>query len=512
MALVINTNVQSVNAQRNLTTSQTAMSTALQRLSSGLRINSAKDDAAGLAISDRFTTQIRGLNQAVRNSSDGISLAQTAESALGELTNNLQRIRELAVQSANATNSTSDRTALDLEVQQRLAEIDRIASQTSFNGQKVLDGTFGTANFQVGANAGETISVSLSQGVRTSQIGQIARATSTVETTTTNLSGSGTITVGSNAAVTIGAAAQGASAGQSVGSAYSKARAVNAASVPGLSASATNNVEFTVAATTSTGTVLVPVGTALYNLRINGQDVFANFDATTGAVLTAQQITDAINTQSSVTGVTASLTGPALRLSAVDGRDINIAQNAGVGIGGGITAQVDGASTVNGILYRDGTLDTTIANAGAYSTTAAAVNGGLVTLSAAENIVVTGDGQFLGFAQTGFTIAKDTSTLASLDVKSVVNANNTIQRVDAALTAVSSLRSTFGAVQNRFESTISNLAAVSENLEASRSRILDADFAAETATLTRAQILQQAGIAILAQANAAPQSVLALLQ
>src|SRR5262249_10588729 len=144
--------------------------------------------------------------------------------------------------------------------------------------------------------------------------------------------------------------------------------------------------------------------------------------------------------------------------------------------------------------------------------TAAAVNGGLVTLSAAENIVVTGDGTILGFAQTGFTLAKDTTTLASLDVKSVVNANNTIQRIDAALTSVSNLRSTFGAVQNRFESTISNLSAVSENLEASRSRILDADFAAETATLTRAQILQQAGIAILAQANAAPQSVLALLQ
>jgi flagellin len=250
----------------------------------------------------------------------------------------------------------------------------------------------------------------------------------------------------------------------------------------------------------------------LYSLRINGQDVFASFDSTTGAVLSAQQITDAINTQSSVTGVTASLTGAVLRLSAVDGRDINIAQNEGVGVGGGISAQVDGSSTVNGIVYRDGTLDTTIANAGAYSTTVAAVNGGLITLSASENIVVTGDGAILGFAQVGFTIAKDTSTLASLDVKSVVNANNTIQRTDAALTAVSNLRSTFGAVQNRFESTISNLSAVSENLEASRSRILDADFAAETATLTRAQILQQAGIAILAQANSAPQSVLALLK
>ena len=174
MAQVINTNVLSLNAQRNLTTSQSSLATALQRLSSGLRINSAKDDAAGLAISDRFTTQIRGLNQAVRNASDGISLAQTTESALGELTNNLQRIREIAVQSANASNSASDRAALDQEVQQRLAEVERIATQTAFNGQKVLDGTFGNAVFQVGANVGETITVGLSTSMRTTQIGKTA--------------------------------------------------------------------------------------------------------------------------------------------------------------------------------------------------------------------------------------------------------------------------------------------------------------------------------------------------
>ena len=165
MAQSINTNVASLNAQRNLNRSQGLMNTALERLSTGLRINSAKDDAAGLAISERFTTQIRGLNQAVRNASDGISLAQTTESALGELTNNLQRIRELAVQSVNATNSASDRAALNAEVTERIAEVDRIAKQTNFNGVKVLDGSFGTATFQVGANVGETISVSLTTNV-----------------------------------------------------------------------------------------------------------------------------------------------------------------------------------------------------------------------------------------------------------------------------------------------------------------------------------------------------------
>src|SRR5690348_3092891 len=183
MALVINTNVMSLNAQRNLSTSGSQLATSLQRLSSGLRINSAKDDAAGLAISDRMTTQISGLNQAARNANDGISLAQTTEGALQEVTNNLQRIRELAVQSANATNSDGDRKALDQEVQQRLAEIQRIASQTSFNGRKVLDGSFGSASFQVGANVGETISVGLNTSMKTNAIGAVSHTTSSVDLT-----------------------------------------------------------------------------------------------------------------------------------------------------------------------------------------------------------------------------------------------------------------------------------------------------------------------------------------
>src|SRR5690606_30238408 len=177
MAQVINTNIASLNAQRNLNRSQGALNTSLQRLSSGMRINSAKDDAAGLAISERFTAQIRGLNTAVRNSSDGISLAQTAESALAEVTNNLQRIRELADQSANASCAEPDRAALYAEVQQRIAEVDRIAQQTNFNGVKVLDGSFGTATFQVGANVGETISVGLTTDVTAAAIGTVNTVT-----------------------------------------------------------------------------------------------------------------------------------------------------------------------------------------------------------------------------------------------------------------------------------------------------------------------------------------------
>jgi flagellin len=306
-------------------------------------------------------------------------------------------------------------------------------------------------------------------------------------------------------AKTIGVAEQGTLAGQSVGSAYAKAEAINAASVPGLTVQAQNNIEFTVAATTGTGTG------AAYNLRINGQDVFA-YDQETGGVLSTQQIADAINAQSGTTGVTADLTGANLRLSASDGRDINISQTFGGAAGGGITAGAGGASTVNGTTYRDGTLTATITDASAYSVVAGAVNGGTLKLSATENISVTGDGIIMGFATAGFTAAKDTTTLSSANVLTLSAANDSLQRIDAALTSVSNLRSQFGAIQNRFESTIANLTAVSENLQASRSRIQDADFAAETAALTRAQILQQAGTAILAQANAAPQTVLALLQ
>ena len=508
MALMINTNAMSLNAQRNLSTSQGSLSQALQRLSSGLRINSAKDDAAGLAIASRMTTQINGLDQAQRNANDGVSLSQTTEGALQEVTNNLQRIRELAVQSANATNSASDRTALDNEVQQRLQEIERIATQTTFNGQKTLDGTFGTALFQVGANVGETISINLSQGVKASQIGQIATLTSTSATgvTQANLSGSGTIQVGASAAKTVGLAVQGSSAGQSVGSAYAKAAAVNAASVPGLTAVAANNVEFGVVATTGTG-----VGDA-YSLKINGQDIFATYDQATNGVLSAQQIADAINGQTTATGVTATLTGANLRLSAADGRDINIGQTfaGATPAAGGISAGAGGATTVNGVTYRDGAIGT-VAQATAYAANAA-TNGGTISLSASDNIIVTGDGAILGFANANTTIAKDTTTLLSQNVQTVAAANTTIQRVDAALTSISSLRSALGAIQSRFESVVTSLQTASENLSTSRSRIQDADFAAETAKLTRAQILQQAGTAILAQANSAPQSVLKLLQ
>ncbi|MEM9401847.1 MAG: flagellin [Pseudomonadota bacterium] len=466
MALTINTNVASINAQRNLTQSQGALNQSLQRLSTGLRINSAKDDAAGLAISERFTTQIRGLNQAARNANDGISLAQTSESALSEVSNNLQRIRELAIQSVNATNSASDRAALNNEVQQRLDEIDRIATQTSFNGLKTLDGSFGTASFQVGANVGETIGVSLARGVRTDQIGQIATRTGVAVDGNGFAAGDFTIAVGNGAAVEIGAAG---------GSAQDAVDAINAASVPGLTASASNSV------TSVVGNV---GGTALdtYDLTINSVNIFSGEDV--AVAITASDIATQINLFSSQTGVSASESGGSITLTAVDGRNIEIAE-AGTGI-----AAADG-----------------------FAAAETGVNRGTITLSASENITIdnSGGGAFaeLGFADGVVTL--DAQTLNGASVADLDGANNVIQRVDASLTTVSTLRSEFGALQSRFESTITNLQTVSESLTASRGRIRDADFAAETANLTKNQILQQAGVSILAQANQQPQLALSLL-
>jgi len=381
---VINTNVISLNAQRNLSSSQSSLATAMQRLSSGLRINSAKDDAAGLAISERMTSQINGLDQAGRNANDGISLAQTAEGALGSIGSNLQRVRELAVQSANATNSTSDRAAIQTEVSQLMSEIDRVANQTSFNGVKLVDGSFSSAVFQVGANAGETITVGSITDANVAALGSVTAAT-----------------------------------GQS-------------GAVSGISA-------------------LGAVGAG--KLVVNGVDVGASIGAAGSSQQRVSQVVDAINNNAQTTGVNAAFD----------------------------------AST------------------------------GHIVLTSGANIAVTGtdDGTATGFnisSSQGSATATTTTGLTSLDVSSFAGASLAIQQVDSALQQVNSARATLGAVQNRFSSVVSNLSATSENLSASRSRIRDTDFASETAEMTRTQILQQAGTAMLAQANQVPQSVLSLLK
>lgn len=377
MPQIINTNIASLNAQRNLNASQSDANTALERLSSGLRINSAKDDAAGLAISTRFESQISGLNVAQRNANDGISLAQTTEGALNEVVSNLQRIRELAIQSANATNSQSDREALDAEVQQRVDEITRIANQTTFNGLKVLDGSFGIASFQVGANSGDTISINLTSGARASDIGAIATA-----------------------------------------------------SALGVDFTDPNGVD-------AGDTLDVTVGTDPQTITFTGEET------------SISDVVETINSQLE--------------------NAVAVATDDGTGI------EIKSPEELSGIA---------------------------LTTAAASPALTAG-------AEAAAPVDE---SLESVSVDTVNGANDAILRVDSALTTINSIRSELGAIQNRFESTIANLSTTSENLSASNSRIRDADFAAESAELARTQVLQQAGLSVLAQANARPQQVLQLLQ
>ncbi len=473
MAAVINTNMASLNAQRNLNTSQSALNTSIQRLSSGLRINSAKDDAAGLAISERFTSQIRGLNQASRNANDGISLAQTAEGALGQVGDALQRIRELAVQSANATNSSSDRAALQQEVSQLVSEISRIGDTTSFNGLKILDGSYTNQQYQVGANAGEVINVSVADS-RASQLGATT-ATSSDGNTVTNfaqaLSINGTTIDTSTAA-----------------NATDVINAINAeSSTTGVTAArATSNT-----LTTTTDFVTVGVGAAA-QLTINGTTI--DFAAGT----TRDQAIDLINAKATQTGVTVAAEGTAdFKFSSANGADFTIQDTA---VANGVTgAAAFGAG---------------------ISTTATTYSAGL-TLSASLGTTISATGALAGALNLDSTAANNTSTVAvatadlqvsTMDISTVDGANTALAAADAALTQINSTRAQLGALQNRFSAVVSNLGAASENFSAARSRILDADFAAETASLTRGQILQQAGTAMLAQANQLPNNVLSLLR
>jgi flagellin len=506
MSLTLNTNIDSLNAQRNLTTSQASLSQSLERLSSGLRINSAADDAAGLAISNQFSTQINGTNQAVNNANDAISEAQTAGGALSTLTDNLQSIRTLAVEAANGSNSPSDRAALDQEVQQQIAEVSRIAAQTSFNGTNVLNGSSGVTNYQVGANVGDTISINLTQGVGASQIGQIAQSSGATPTSTVTagsesagstvgaLSGALTLAVGTGAAVTVGASVAGSLTGQTAGSAYAKAAAINAANISGLTASASTSVTDGTA-----GFSTITAGTAAagtYDLTINGTKIYAGTgNIAAGATLNAAQVAAQINlytTQDS--GVTASVNGSQITLTAADGSDIDVTQvNAS---SGGITGTG---------------FTTAIAGTGASGSTF--VNSGKVTLTADSNIAVGGStSDIAAIGQTLGTISLGTATLANANVLTVSAANATIYAVDAALATVSQFQSQLGAIQNRFTSTVANLQSTAQNLTSSRSTIQDADFASETANLTQSQVLQQAGISVLSQANQEPQLILKLLQ
>jgi flagellin len=393
----INTNIPSINAQRNLRTSASSLATSMQRLSSGLRVNSAKDDAAGLAIAERMGVQSRGLSVAARNSNDGISLAQTAEGALGKVGDMLQRMRELAVQSSNTTNSSADRVALQAEVKQLTDEIDRVAKQTSFNGQRIVDGSFVGAVFQTGANAGENITV-----------GALTNATAT-GLSDVNYSSSNTDS------------------------------AVSAAGITDI----TNAI--------ATGTLSIQVGSVTADLGAIA--VSSSGDERLGKVV------EAINRKTADTGVTAYM-----------------------------SKNVDGSYAVevfSSKLNTDGTA--AVATLGGFTATTTGMVGGVTTATR-----VTG--------------------IDSLSVSTQAGSWLALKKLDSAIDQVNGARANLGAIQSRFESAVSNIGIQVENIEASRGRVMDADYAKETSNLSRSQILQQAGMAMVAQANQLPQGVLALLR
>lgn len=700
MPAIINTNISSLNAQRNLDSSQNSLSIALQRLSSGLRINSAKDDAAGLAIAERFTAQIRGNTQAARNANDGISLAQTAEGDLVQIGNNLQRIRELAVQSANATNSASDRAALQAEAGLLIAEIDRVAANSAFNGVKLLDGSFTAQQFQVGANgtANDRITLDAIASARISVLGASTTYSTTLASAgavTSNALADGDLVING---IGISAATAGAGAGQTTDSAYAKAAAINALSadtnvtatagavnVAGIAATTTftaatpatvvggaaptaTKTQVTGAAVTDfvtpgngdiTGTDIVISGVAVgSNITGGGSalgqatNLVAAINGTAG--ITALGITASVNATNdginlrdaqgdaitvtlaatatlANTGLTSGTNQAANVYDALSGTDLVVGGNqivvtetvgtaaahaakieTAIELFSGYTASVSGGNVITASRTDGTNFTVTTANDGAASSGFAAsttsvdgvaasnsiatlangdvtINGvsiGVIaaatnaasrgtTLAAAINSVqsTTGvtataaasgalsltaaDGRnitiaFAGAGSTGTTgltagTTRGTLTLASTDaagitiagnnpayagfsagttaatatgngglnlltIATVAGSNAALATIDAALTTVNSSRATLGAVQNRFASTVASLQTTVENLSASRSRIQDADFAAETAALSRSQILQQAGTAILAQANASSNSVLSLLR
>ncbi|MFJ7566481.1 flagellin [Herminiimonas sp. NPDC097707] len=619
MAAVINTNLASLNAQRNLNTSQSALNTSLQRLSSGLRINSAKDDAAGLAISERFNTQIRGLNVAVRNANDGISLAQSAEGAMTEIGNNLQRIRELAVQSRNATNSVSDRAALDAEAQQLKAEVDRVADTTAFNGLKLLDGSFTAQAFQVGANQGETIDIASIVNANSTSLGTwdsvaapavagsytvasvsnfnfgaaaaspatytsgtvaagdySTTGTNSAATYTTDTIGAGTagqtfsITPANGTAFTVALAAPTTDAADMLAEITSTAGYAAAGFTVALGAGAdsdklvfTNSttgagniaIGGTNAALIAGGTVVDTAGSAVdtsanktftlqgpggaastFTLSSNITSAADMVAAITGgantAAYAASGVTAAVGTGANAGKVVFTATTPGAGAVTIAGTDNALLTTGGVAAAGGAAGasnasgfSVDGTavSLTTNVTDQAGMIAAlqaqltgyTVAASGASGFSITSATAGVATPAAISAFTGNGNAAFGGgtaVAGVDAVVATSQTGFATLNITSAAGADNAILAMDGALTAINTARASMGAIQNRFSSVVASVQTTAENLAASRSRILDTDFAAETANLTRGQILQQAGTAMLAQANSLPNGVLALLR
>ena len=501
MAQTINTNIASLTAQRNLASSQKDAATAMQRLSSGLRINSAKDDAAGLAIANRLTSQINGINMAVRNANDAISVSQIAEGALSESSDILQRMRELAVQSANASNSSADRTSLQLEVTQLSAELDRIANTTSFGNTKLLNGSFSEKSFQVGAQSGETFELSISSA-RASDMG----TTYTVAGMMTNLeiAASATTVAGANpiTAQNLTFSVGGELTTIAV-AADSSAKAIAntiSSQVGGLTASASTTATLDFSTDTA--------GSATTGFTINGVTLSIDMSSDNTDDLKANSLRDAINADTTLSAtLTATATTGTVTIVDADGDNIEVTLASTNTAGSTDITMNSGSNTDNALLVEDGAVS--------------GVAVGAISLVGASNVAYSvysdtdttvADSASSASADGSSSVTQTTSRVNTVDVSTVAGANTAMAIIDSALTTIDSQRATLGAAQNRLDSVVSNLSNVAENSAAAKSRIMDADFASETAALAKNQILQQAGISVLAQANAQPQNVLALLQ
>ena len=508
---VINTNISAVAAQNSLRTSGLGQTTAMERLSSGFRINSAKDDAAGLAISTRMTANIRGLNAAIRNANDGISLTQTAEGSLSSIGDNLQRIRELAVQSANSTNNATDRAALHAEASQLVSEIDRIAANATFNGIKLLDGSYQDQALQVGS--GNEVNDRISISIASAKSSSLGVGGGSSYSTVVN-GGTAPTAVGSTALLSgalalngfvVGAATtDGVSSTGSDSSGIAVAAAINAVS-------GQSGVTATVQKTVTAGSAVGAVGAtgfgvtlAAGSVSINGVSIGA-IDAATSAIGRGAQIAAAINAKSGQTGVVAefSTTNGGVSLTAVDGRNISIdVKSTSTAI----------SSAMTGLTHTTGTTS---------GTATTSVTRSSVKLSSSNATGITVEGlTAAGLAAAGLTgvtsYSQATATagagVSTVDLTTATGSQTALSTLDKAINTITDARASMGAYQNRLAASISNLETSTMNLQASRSRILDTDYAKETTNLAKAQIIQQAATAMLAQANQSAQSVLSLLK
>jgi flagellin len=563
MSLSVNTNIASLTVQKNLTKASDALSTSMTRLSSGLKINSAKDDAAGLQIANRLTSQINGLNVAVKNANDGISIAQTAEGAMQESTNILQRMRELALQSANGSNSDDDRTSLNQEFTALSGELNRISNTTTFGGKNLLDGSFQNTSFQVGASANETISF----GMGNLSASGLKGSYSSASVTSTNLSGmaasvSGSVT--SNGATTVTGAVPTTYAATGTEKLSVNGQDVTFAAGDDLTAQAAaiqtaldKNTDNTTTATVTAGAIVL--ANTRGSVSVTGADA-AKFGLTAGtnstttvgaSTLPAGEITVngakiAWAAEDTVDSVITKLKANAdvgdakivdgrLSITSKNGKDLTLADSTDTATSGpgslaklGLTSGTTNVKMLADTSLKIGSTEIKISkgsdidavissiNSASAGATASKTTDGKITLSGSKDIAIsagnTGTLADLGLtADTTNALATQT-TIGDLDILDAASSQQSVQALDSAIQQIDSQRAALGAVQNRFDSTVANLQSIAENSTAARGRVQDADFAAETAELTKQQTLQQASTAILSQANQLPSAVLKLLQ